>query len=423
MKRSWLTLGLLLACSVTVCADDPRAKFQWSQPLEGEFSAGTLYRATTPPEVFDGCEGFPGDIRIIDENGEQWPFYVWVPSGSRHFEAADAQNLNSLVVDSPERYLRQDLRILPDPATGKPRPHNQISLQTPGHDFIRRVEVYGSDGDAVWGLLGSGYVVNHSRDAHAANDTITYPLSTLPLLQARLFPNARNLNETLAIERLSAGMWVSQPGEQQTVSLRETEISKEERRKESQVLIFDTGARGQPLEQLVIRAAENDYARSVKISGRNENTASWQWVADGEIHRIGKDVQDTVGIKETTDRLLKVEIFHYDDRPLTQVQVEAIAVPRYLVFEAGSGHSPVLYFGAGVEAPRYDLERRKGREAVSSAPVVKLRARAANPMHKTTTVSSLERHQHWLAILAVGISSLLVLWVILGMLRKQAGSS
>jgi hypothetical protein len=35
----------------------------------------------------------------------------------------------------------------------------------------------------------------------------------------------------------------------------------------------------------------------------------------------------------------------------------------------------------------------------------------------------LARHQRGLAILAVGISSLLVLWVILGMLRKQAGSS
>ncbi len=417
--RSTLFIPLLALCGVAAhAAGDLREEFAWRQTLDGDFAEGGLYRLAVPGAIFDGCRAFPDDLRIIDETGQQWPFFLWTPSEKQDVRVVPSQTLNASVVEKPDRYLRQDLRIAPDPETGRPREHNQVILRTPGRDFIRRVEVYGKEGEAPWAFLGSGYLVDYSRDARAANGTIRYPVSTLPLIQVRVFPNARDATEPLSIDHLCAGLCVTEPGELEPVPLTQMETPKDERTNECQVLVFDTGARTRPVERLTIRADDREYARSVRVSARNDETNVWRWVADGEIHRIGQDVQDAVGVKWASYRFLKLEVFHYDDRPLTNVRVEALAVPRYIVFEAGGGRKPELYYGAKVEAPRYDLERRKGKEALSSAPVAKIEPRTDNVMHEVTW---LEKYGRWLAVLAVGAVSVLVLWVVLGMLKRQTG--
>lgn len=421
LTRAGIAASLSLASTAVSGAGDLRSEFQWLQPLDGEFTPGALYRLPAPATVFDGCRRFPSDLRVLDEEGQQWPFYLWLPSERQTVETLPAQTLNTVVVESPERYLRQDLRILLSPATGQAREHNQVTLRTPGRDFIRRVEVYGCEHQAEWGLLGAGYLVDHSRDARAANDTILYPLSTLPLIQVRLFPSASDATGSLSIDHLSAGLRLLQPGEMEPVPLREIPAPDEPQPGNSQVLVFDLDARNRPLERLTIQADDPEYARSVRVSGRNEVSSPWQWFADGEIHRIGQAGQATVRIPGAACRFLKLEIFHHDDRPLTGVRVEAEAVPRYLVFEAGGRKDPALFFGGDVEAPRYDLEQRKGVAAASSAAPANLKPRVSNPTRKAQSIPWLARHGRWLAALAVGAVSVLVVWVILGMVKRQSG--
>ena len=417
MKR-WPILLVVLTCgafAAVAAEEDLRVRFEWRQPLRSGLAQGGLYRIVVPPEVYDGSRMFPSDLRIINENGVQWPFYIWTPAGSVESQAVQAQLLNA---STAERYVRQDVQIKPDARTGARREHSQVIVKTPGSDFIRRVEVYGSEDAKEWSLLAMGYLVDHSRDVHVSNNSIRYPVSTFPHLQVRVYPNARDATETVTLQGVFVMATEEKLGESEEIDLAGLDVSGDDLKEGCQVLVFDIGARNRPVEKLAVRAREREYARCIRVFGRNEDTNTWRWVADGEIHRIGKDIQDEVVLRGSAYRFLKIELFHYDDAPLGKVEVAARAVPRYLVFEAQGGMEPQLYYGsAAALSPRFDLARRKGDEEAAKAPLVRAGARVSNQLHK---VSGWGKWGPWLAALAVGIVSLVVIWSVVGMLKKQA---
>jgi len=80
-----------------------------------------------------------------------------------------------------------------------------------------------------------------------------------------------------------------------------------------------------------------------------------------------------------------------------------------------------LYYGArDVAAPRFDLNRRRGsdREARNAGPAM-LGAREENPPYRKPISDQLVP---WIAGIAVALVSILVIWVITGMLRHSTAS-
>ena len=417
MKTIQTILFLLLMAAAGYSAEpDLRTKFAWRQAIVGGEQTGVLYRIRTPREVFDGCRLFPSDLRILDEAGGQWPFYIFTPEGKTVVASVPTKTLNVSVVEKKDRYVRQDFVIPADAETRKRREHNQVIVRTPGRDFVRRVEVYGSESQSDWGLLGVGYLVDHSRDVRVCNKTVRYPPSTFPFMQIRVYPNAQNAAEPLVVEGVVVANSAEVPGEYEDVPLRKADVPKKDLREGCQVVVFDVEAKNRPVDRLVINAGDREYARSLRVSGRNEETNLWRWVADAEIHKLGDSVQDTLSLKGFAFRFLKVELFNYDDKPLADLNVKAQAAPRYLVAES-QGAGAVLYYGAmDVESPRYDLHRRQGDEESAAAPMLRLRNRMDNQLQKT---SGFGKYGPWLAAVAVGLVSLLVIWIIVNMLKKQ----
>lgn len=423
VRRPLLRIGfaaIVVLVAVTGYSAEPdlRAKFAWRQAIAGGGETGALYRIQTPHEVFDGCRCFPYDLRILDAAAHQWPFYVFTPEEKIITETVPTKTINASVMEKKDRYVRQDVVIPAEAKSGKPREHNQVIVRTPGSDFVRRVEVYGSENQKDWGLIGAGYLVDHSRDVRVCNKIVRYPASTFPFLQIRVYPNAQNAAEKLALQGLVVANSAETPGEYEDVPLRKAEVPKKDLKEGCQVVVFDVEAKNRPIDRLVIKADNREYARSLRIFGRNEETNAWRWVADAEIHRLGESVQDTLSLKGFAFRFLKVELFNYDDKPLHDLSVKAQAVPRYLVTESQGGEA-VMYYGAlDVEAPRYDLHRRRGDEE-AAAPLLRLRDRTDNQFQKT---SGFGKFGPWLAAGAVGLVSLLVIWIIVNMLKKQDAS-
>jgi len=416
MRRTAI-LGILIAAAAATAAgeEDLRTRFDWRQPLRGGFERGALYRLAVPAEVYDGCRMFPSDFRIINEQGEQWPFYVWTPEGRSESHYVEIQLLNA---STAERYVRQDIRIKEDSRTGARREHSQVIVKTPGSDFIRRVEIYGSEDGREWAQLAGGYLVDHSRDVRVSNNSIRYPVSTFPLLQVRVYPNARDATETVTLQGVFVMATREAAGESEDIELDDVAVAKDDEKDGCQVLVFDTAARNRPVERLAVRAREREYARCLRVYGRNEETNTWRWVADGEIHRIGKDIQDEVALRGSAYRFLKLELYHYDDAPLGKVEVVARATPRYVVFEAQNGIEPQLYYGSiDMAAPRFDLVRRKSAEDAAGAAPVRAGERVDNQLRK---VPGWGKWGPWLAALAVGVVSLLVIWSVVGMLKRQS---
>lgn len=58
-----------------VAAPD-RKDFRWRAPVLEPVQSGLLYRAILPLHVFDGSRAFPADVRLLDEHGAEWPFFI-----------------------------------------------------------------------------------------------------------------------------------------------------------------------------------------------------------------------------------------------------------------------------------------------------------------------------------------------------------
>jgi len=378
--RLVLQIVLTYCGAVSVLADTlPSSRFEWKQPIAGRTAVSNLYRVAVPPEIYDGCRSFPADIRIFTDDGIEWPFYLWEPSGETESYNVPAHPGEPTLVEEGGRCTMQDLQVLPDEQTGKRVEHNQVIVRTSGRDFVRRVEVFGGENPSTWSRLGSGCLVDHSRDIQVSRNTVDYPATTAPFVRVKVFPNLRDASESVTIQSVALARNVEQPAERIDVPVKEIPAPAGDTNADAQVLIFDTGARSRPVERLVITARESRYARAVKVAGRNDDSASWRWVADGEIHHVDGSAQDVVPLKGSYFRFLRVEIYHHEDKPLNGVDIHAQAVPQYLVLEAEGGEKPALYYGSLAAAlPRYDLHRRKGDKLAVAAPSVRLGDRKSN---------------------------------------------
>lgn len=393
----------------------PRQDFQWEMPLLRTYESGATYSLTIPNEVFDGAEKFPDDIRIIDASGTLWPFFVLEPQTDSQFEPRELKRLNESWVEGDRPYLRVELEVL-----GEPAPHNRLRLHTAGSNFVRRVEILGSNDRESWGQVGTGYLIDHQSPSHVRNVELDYTRSDFRYVQCRIFPNARKANEEVKLRSVEVGTWVRPTAGWLTAPLEivsKTDQSKPGSEKEFQTLECDAGFYNLPLERIRLEIPPGEFARSVRISGRNDSGDAWQVVSNNEIHRLGSSEKTTVGIRGNY-RFWKIDLYHFDDPPLKVNQVEAQSRRWSLFFEAKSEERASLYFGAaGVEAATFDLkQRRQDQGTVRGVAQAALSSRQENPEFAEHPSKELTP---WVARIAVVLVSLLVLWIVVGMLRRS----
>ena len=422
MTRRAALLAVACAGALAVRADDdPRREFLYRQPLEGGIASGELFRVRVPREVFDACPSFPSDLRVIDARLRAWPFFVWVPAGHEELQSLSAEALNRSEVAEPQRYFRQDLRIRPEPFGKGPARHDRLVIRMGGENFFRKVDVLGSDDRQVWAELGSGYLVAQGDSHGADNREIQYPPSTYPFLQVRIHPDARSASEALDLQSISVARLAREEGEQEELALEWSQPAGEQK-PGVQVIVADLGVQHRPVQRLRFDAAGRDFARPLKVQGRNAESNEWRWVTDGGIHRMGGQTRDAVDLRGAAYRYWRVELFRYEDAPLEIRRITAEAVPQYLVVEAvgGPDDKPAMYYGTDrINVPRFDLQQRTSKSAISAAP---LREPGRRQMNPDRVASGLGRYGRALGLFAVGVVSLLVLIVIANMIRRQTQS-
>jgi hypothetical protein len=328
--------------------------------------------------------------------------------------------LNRSMVEGPERYLRQDLHLLQDEGRRGQRPrHDRISLNTSGGNFIRRVEVYGSENQYDWAKLGVGYLIDQEQGQKVFSRTVIYSTSDFPFLQVRIYPNARDATEDLSLLSASVTFGQYTDGETDSQALRMSDSPPGERIPDgATAVILDMGARNRPVSRLILQPeARAEFVRPVKVYGRNYESNTWRWVADGSIHQVETQRRISIDLNEVPYRYFKAEIYNYDDKPIAISSAAAECVPRYLVFEAGEGQA-FVYSGSSLGPPKYDLQRRTDADRIKALKKVRLGDPEPNP--NRIPPRWIESWGRVLSIAAVGAVSALVIAVILSMVRRQA---
>lgn len=396
----------LLAAQAGAPPDDPR--FAWRQPLVASFASGVVYRVLLPAGVLDRSRAFPADVRIVDENGEAWAFFLWAPSRRVGIDILPAAVRRSVGGIGNEEPLEIDLRV---GQGGNAPAHNQVILRTTGHDFVRRVEVFAGDDGVTWHEVGRGYILDQIQEAHLQNRAVSYIETNAPLLHVRIHPNARDTDESFKLVDAQVARSSAPAAPPALVTLIPIELPAAELRDGVLALAFDSGARHQPLDTLRVALQGTSFTFPVKVFGRDESSLPWRWIADGGVFRNGGQERDTIDLHGASYRQLKVEIHHYDQHPPHIAGIVAEMSPQYLVFEARGGVRPMLTYGAdGVPMPRYDLQRRLKPESITTAPLVELGQPRYNPRKLATGLRSYGEAFMWLALgLATAIAAMAVL--------------
>lgn len=145
-------------------------------------------------------------------------------------------------------------------------------------------------------------------------------------------------------------------------------------------LYLDAGFKGVPLRRVVLQAAETNFARTVKIYGRNAETNVWRWMTEGALHRLPDRERNGVDLNDHTFRFLKIEILNFDEPPITITNFTILAEPQFLVFQAHCDGPASVYFGSSSFAlPLHELRHQLPARALSAARHAAIGPREENP--------------------------------------------
>jgi hypothetical protein len=176
-------------------------------------------------------------------------------------------------------------------------------------------------------------------------------------------------------------------------------------------LVADVGFLHVPLRQMRFELGPGQQAYPLKFYGRDTLTNRWRWVADGGVHRMEGLLRNLVDLRQAAYRYYKMDFYHYEDPPPQLLKVQMRPEPLYVVFEAGAGKKPHLYFGSSEhQMPRYDLQRRVGPSMPAHTQPAEIGERNRNPAH---TAAVLRIYGRNLALALLGLLAGLGLLVLL----------
>jgi hypothetical protein len=418
MKK--IVLAICAAAALCARGDDKgiAARLELSRQLSGSPAQGAAGRLRIPGDVYDQCRNFPADLRILDEDGTQWPFFILTPTDRTLSEKRVPQILNKAFVAGRDPRWEFDL-VMPEEPRGAV--HNRLEITTSGRDFVRRVEISRDTEGGAPAHLGSGYLIGFPNNRNARNDTVSYPDSDAARMHVRVFPSAKNADESFSIQTVSVYARNKILAEREPVDATRGPVSEKERTEHSQTFLLDTGFKNRPVEFITFEVADPSFVRCVSVSGRNAENEPWRSAGGGEIHRLENDEEPTVRVRAPY-RWIKVEIRQDDNLPLDVQEIRLEAIPRYIVLEASTEQPARLCFrGWDVPSPRYDLKKRLAEPAALALPVYELESQTLNV--QGAAPSFFEKYARILGSIAVGAVSLLTVWILIRMMRRQQNGS
>ncbi|HMP76816.1 MAG TPA: hypothetical protein PKE12_11040 [Kiritimatiellia bacterium] len=130
-------LGLFAATAGWAAIE--RDEFRWRARLPDSLASGTLVRVQIPAHVHDGSQSFPADLRLIDDAGRDWPFFIRTPTTTDTLERLPLAALPAPGDEPP----RDDAQTLYFDSGLRNTPLRRLALAADEGEFSRAVKVYG----------------------------------------------------------------------------------------------------------------------------------------------------------------------------------------------------------------------------------------------------------------------------------------
>jgi hypothetical protein len=286
--------------------------------------------------VLEKCRPDSGDLRIIASDGELVPFTLLeyptdeelTPFPVRVYRVAkSADGSTDIWVDKSAKTLT-----------------NGILVRTNSRDFIRKVEIRGSD------TLKEGYIVRMdgllletSQPIAMSSLKIRHPVNNFQYLQIRILEDEK---QPLKIEMVecfppSPANPVPRSIPYRLIEKRTDPVTK------SITMVTDLGERRLPLGKVKIATVSGNFTAKLVLSGTDRLSGPWRQFYDGTVFRIRKDdahaEELSATMKPQYSRFVKAE-FTPVGASLPLETIEFTAAPRLAVFEYHRDMSYRLFY-------------------------------------------------------------------------------
>jgi uncharacterized protein DUF3999 len=411
-RRFWLcNIALLLGPSV-FATDLPSQWRAWhfSRMVQAAAAEQRIPADIHVPwEVFPRCGPGCGDLRLIDDQGQEVPFELFVDRGISKTDNYPAKLLENSFVAGKYTQLIADLG-------DKPPLYDQVRVLTPEADFIVWAELALSDDAHTWRIVDARAPISRFH-ARAIEGTQTIPFQGLNAryVRIRIFEPARQFPVS-GVEVLNC---ISR--EPQRVPLAVSVVSEHVEDASESRWRANLGTVNMPVNAVVFTTDLPEFYRAVRIMSSDDGK-EWEFRGSGQIYRYrqGDKFREWLRVEfaePSGARYLRVEVLNGNDRPLSNARLELQGVPRIVIFRQGAGRTyRILYGNQKAHAPQYDLSHYLDIEAVK--PVHRLLS--LGPEEITLNYEDprpyTERHPN-LLWLAFGISILLLAYAALRALR------
>lgn len=344
---------------------------QWRQRAEFEVKTPGYARMELPPAVIDAALPSLADIRLLDAQGREVPYGFSNPPKSAGFRMAAAAHDVRLV----------DRTTVITITTGTTDLVASVVLETVQGDFLKPANIETSMDGIQWQVMSTGVpLFQRGGVTHLA-----IPMRRLPAALVRV-----TLDDTqtppLAITGVRLGIAPAAVVPARTVS-QPVAISQRDEFSGETVLTLDLGAAHLALTGLEFVATDPLFSRAVTVAERQmqNETVMERVIARGTLARGPEAAAGAPAVLAlnmvSAPRELILHIDNGDSPPLALSAIQALRVPREIVFNASQTGSWTLLVGNATVAPRYDQAGFVSAPAAAT-PVITVGAPRANPDYR-----------------------------------------
>ena len=366
MTDNWKALAALwlggLVWSYAATAGELPSGWKYVQPVRIDRSG--LLRFSVPLETLSAARAGLEDLRLSDNNGREMPYLLERPI-------------------QPQRTIRpplsfqvtvKDATTMITLETGLSQALAGVSLQTPTADFLKAVQIEGSNNGITWTVLAQGQPVFRQPNG-ASMLMVSFPPGVWPWLRLTL-DDRRSAPIPVTGAQLHAEAPATAPAEAVEASLRQRTEEPGQTR-----LSLRLAGVNFTLAGLLIETPEPLFTRAVKLSQQQliDNELRESVIARDSIYRVAVEGQPSAqNLTCAVDvpvrsRELVLTIQNDDNPPLQLTALKAERRPVYLTFLAlQSGPYYLLTGNSQCASPSYDLAALKsdlpGAELVGVTP-------------------------------------------------------
>jgi uncharacterized protein DUF3999 len=357
MKPRFLSviLGTASIAAAAFAADLPPAWRSWhySRSLAPPH-AGILNYTIIDRDAFAHSESRLGDLRIIDDLGNEQPFELRnsfaPPPQPVSFPATLREN--SFV---PGQFTQVVLDLGPRASF-----HSSLRVQTPESDFINWLEVAASDDAHLWRTVQPRAPISRFRRENLeGSQTIRYSENNARYLRLRIQEPSGQFPVTGVDVFAWQGVEKEEPAAIPLIALLPPDAAGTPLQTQWTV---DLQSAAIPLAELNFETDQREFYRAVRIL-TSADSKEWQPAGGGEIYRysVAGRTEESLRVSSSElggSRFWRVEILNGNDVSLSSVRISLTMSRRFALFRPRESRAYRLIYGnARAAAPQYDFAR------------------------------------------------------------------